>query len=299
MLKSELDSEMLKRRQIDASIVAKLSRLKALGGGESTTDSTEKMYYILGDCAGEMNVDTERDVILLSDLLDGLIVNDDGTDAGDGGKEDAGEENELAPASDNKSVDGRVDTTTTLPSVTHNEDSRPTDKPIVQQTQPKRKQYVFNKRYNCWLPKWVIAVNGSNYSKLKKEALSTRAFKSLFRGQQTRFPRKAKAIITASTIPAAGASDFGVQSVVFGTTKAIAEVMGIKISHEQLSKAMPSTDSLRNWEFDLAGGCLASVIDRIAKDALLVKQQTGMPLQISLITDHGNREGVDHLVKMI
>eukprot|EP00956_Cyclotella_meneghiniana_P024741 scaffold50100_cov36-Cyclotella_meneghiniana.AAC.1 len=75
--------------------------------------------------------------------------------------------------------------------------------------------------------------------------------------------------------------------------------MGIKISHEQLSKAMPSTDTLRNWEFDLAGGCLASVIDRIAKDALLVKQQTGMPLQISLITDHGNREGVDHLVKMI
>eukprot|EP00956_Cyclotella_meneghiniana_P017447 scaffold28426_cov37-Cyclotella_meneghiniana.AAC.2 len=62
---------------------------------------------------------------------------------------------------------------------------------------------------------------------------------------------------------------------------------------------MPSTDTLRNWEFDLAGGCLASVIDRIAKDALLVKQQTGMPLQISLITDHGNREGVDHLVKMI
>eukprot|EP00956_Cyclotella_meneghiniana_P024623 scaffold49687_cov33-Cyclotella_meneghiniana.AAC.1 len=117
--------------------------------------------------------------------------------------------------------------------------------------------------------------------------------------QLTSFPRKAKAIITVSTIPLAGASDFGVQSVVFGTTKAIAEVMGIKISHDQLAKAMPSTDSLRNWEFDLAGGCLASVIERIAKDALLVKQQTGMPLQISLITDHGNQEGVDHLVKMI
>ena len=83
MLKSELDSEMLKRRQIDASIVAKVSRLKALGGGESTTNSTEKMYYILGDCAGEMSIDTEREVILLSELLDGLIVEDDGTDAGD------------------------------------------------------------------------------------------------------------------------------------------------------------------------------------------------------------------------
>eukprot|EP00956_Cyclotella_meneghiniana_P024742 scaffold50100_cov36-Cyclotella_meneghiniana.AAC.2 len=155
MLKSELDSEMLKRRQIDASIVAKLSRLKALGGGESTTNSTEKMYYILGDCAGEMNVDTKRDVILLSDLLDGLIVEKDATsDAGDGGNENGVEENELAPASDDESIDGREDTTTTLPSVTQNDVTQPTDEPIVQPTQPKRKQYIFNKRYNCWVPKW-------------------------------------------------------------------------------------------------------------------------------------------------
>eukprot|EP00956_Cyclotella_meneghiniana_P013077 scaffold18726_cov48-Cyclotella_meneghiniana.AAC.3 len=306
MLKSELDSEMLKRRQIDASIVAKVSRLKALGGGESTTNSTEKMYYILGDCAGEMSIDTEREVILLSELLDGLIVEDDDTNVG-GGNANHGETDELEPASEDEADDGNVnsttvdhaavDNTTTPPDV---DDADPTTKePISETTQPKRKQYVYNKRYNCWVPKWVVAVNASNYGRLKKEAISTRAFKSLFRRRQTRFSGKAKAIITASTIPAAGASDFGVQSVIFGTTKAIAEVMGIKISHEQLSKAIPSTDTLRNWEFDLAGGCLASVIDRIAKDALLVKEQTGMPLQISLITDHGNREGVDHLVKMI
>ena len=30
-----------------------------------------------------------------------------------------------------------------------------------------------------------------------------------------------------------------------------------------------------------------------------VKEETDKPLQISLITDHGNRDGMDHLVKMI
>ena len=88
-------------------------------------------------------------------------------------------------------------------------------------------------------------------------------------------------------------------AAIFGTTKAIVEVMGIKISHEQLSKAIPSVKTLRNWEFDLAGGCIASVIDQITNDAKRVKEETDKPLQISLITDHGNRDGMDHLVKMI
>eukprot|EP00956_Cyclotella_meneghiniana_P026474 scaffold57319_cov35-Cyclotella_meneghiniana.AAC.1 len=304
-LKSDLESEMLQRRQIDASIVATVSRLKALGdgGGDPTADRVEKMYYILGDCAGEIDVNTDRDVILLSELLDGLIIEDDETAGINGDNRNDGQEDELGAESDDEADDGSVNSTTvdhagmdntTTQQDDENEDPV-TDQPTSMPTKPKRREFVYNKRYNCWVPKWVVAVNASDYGRLKKEAISVRAFKALFRRKKTRFPPKAKSIITASTIPAAGASDFGVQSVIFGTTKAIAEVMGIKLSHEQLSKAIPSVKTLRNWEFDLAGGCVASVIDQIAKDSLRVKQETGNPLQISLITDHGNRDGMDHL----
>ena len=85
-------------------------------------------------------------------------------------------------------------------------------------------------------------------------------------GKYARFREKSKAIITASTIAAAGASDFGVQSVIFGTLKAVANEMGLKLSHKQLSQGVPSVKTLRNWEIDLVGGCLALVIDQIRKD---------------------------------
>eukprot|EP00956_Cyclotella_meneghiniana_P020293 scaffold35578_cov56-Cyclotella_meneghiniana.AAC.2 len=298
-LKRDLESEMLQRRQIDASIVATVSRLKALGasGGESTSNNTEKMYYILGDCAGEIDVDTERDVLLLSELLDGLIKEDDETIDGNGGNTDTGVENEFPLESEDEAEEGSVraaddETDHNIATAVDGGTSAPPEESNAEPSQPKCRQYVYNKRYNCWVPKWVVAVNASDYGRLKKEAISVRAFKALFRRTKTRFPPKAKSIITASTIPAAGASDFGVQSVIFGTTK-------IKISHEQLSQAIPSVKTLRNWEFDLAGGCIASVIDQIANDAKPVKEETDKPLQISLITDHGNRDGMDHLVKMI
>jgi hypothetical protein len=59
--------------------------------------------------------------------------------------------------------------------------------------------------------------------------------------------------------------------------------------------------SLRNWEFNLAAGCLAEVINQIAIDVKRLKRKYGkrQKLQITLVTDHGNRDGMDHLVKMI
>jgi hypothetical protein len=123
----------------------------------------------------------------------------------------------------------------------------------------------------------------------------------LFRGQQCRFKRHSKDIITACSIAAAGASDKGVQSVIFGTLKAIAEEMDIKISAKQLSKGTPARNSLRNWEVNLAAGCLKEVVHQIHLDAERLRRKYGnrVKLQITLITDHGNCDGIDHFVKMI
>ena len=44
---------------------------------------------------------------------------------------------------------------------------------------------------------------------------------------------------------------------------------------------------------------MAKVIAGIARDAEFMSQQYKRKLQISLVTDHGNRYGVDHFIKMI
>jgi hypothetical protein len=83
--------------------------------------------------------------------------------------------------------------------------------------------------------------------------------------------------------------------------KAMAEEMGIDLSHKALAKGCPSVKTLKNWELNLAGDCLGKVIWQIAKDAKRLRDKYGpsVKLQITLVTDHGNREGVDHFVKMI
>eukprot|EP00956_Cyclotella_meneghiniana_P013583 scaffold19721_cov38-Cyclotella_meneghiniana.AAC.1 len=79
----------------------------------------------------------------------------------------------------------------------------------------------------------------------------------------------------------------------------MAHEMGLKISDKQLAAACPDVGSLKNWEFSLAGGCLAQVISEIAADAQRMMTTYNKSLQITLVTDHSNREGVDHFVKMI
>ena len=60
----------------------------------------EKMYYILGDCAGEIDLNTERYILLYLKLLDGLIIEHDESDSVDGGDLNPGKVDELAPASE-------------------------------------------------------------------------------------------------------------------------------------------------------------------------------------------------------
>jgi hypothetical protein len=120
-----------------------------------------------------------------------------------------------------------------------------------------------------------------------------------FKGRQCRFSPHAKRTITATTIAAAGTSDWGVQSIIFGTLKAMVDEMRLNISHKQLARGCPSVTALRNWEFKLAGGTLAKVIHKIQKDAKLLMEKYNKKLQITLVTDHGNKKGFDHFVKMI
>jgi hypothetical protein len=110
---------------------------------------------------------------------------------------------------------------------------------------------------------------------------------------------KARRTIAISTLAAAGASDYGVQSVIFGTVKALTDVMALGLSVEESANGIPDVGILRNWEYEVAAGCMAKVMAQITKDAEFMMTKYKKTLQLTLVTDHRNREGVDHFVKMI
>ena len=85
--------------------------------------------------------------------------------------------------------------------------------------------------------------------------------------------KRSKDIIAASSLAAARVSDSDVQSVIFGTMKAMAHKIGLKITDKQLAAVVPNVGSLKNWEFSLAGGSLAQVISEIANDAQRMNQK--------------------------
>jgi hypothetical protein len=105
--------------------------------------------------------------------------------------------------------------------------------------------------------------------------------------------------LTVFSLAAAGASDWGVQSVIFGTIKALTDEMNLGLMPEELANGTPSIRSLSNWEFDFAAGCMATIISQIGADAKRMMEKYNKKLQITLVTDHGNRKGVDHFIKQI
>eukprot|EP00956_Cyclotella_meneghiniana_P010989 scaffold15408_cov41-Cyclotella_meneghiniana.AAC.7 len=75
--------------------------------------------------------------------------------------------------------------------------------------------------------------------------------------------------------------------------------MKMVLTDKELLSGCPDVGTLRNWEMNVAAGCMAKVISQIAQDAELMTTKYKQRLQITLVTDHGNRSGVDHFVKMI
>lgn len=73
------------------------------------------------------------------------------------------------------------------------------------------------------------------------------------------------------------------------------------LSDKEIANGCPDVGTLCNWwEFEVAAGCMAKVISKIVHDAEEMVQRFKKKLQITLVTDHGNRAaGVDHFVKMI
>jgi hypothetical protein len=95
--------------------------------------------------------------------------------------------------------------------------------------------YVLDQKQNVWVDKRSVIVDKCDDTKTLNMADAANKFRDLFKGKHYSFPDHAKHIIAASTIPASGALDWGIQSVIFRTLKAVAETMEINLAAQTLT----------------------------------------------------------------
>jgi hypothetical protein len=101
---------------------------------------------------------------------------------------------------------------------------------------------------------------------------------------------KAKRIFTAMNTFGYGCSDEGTRFIMGGALSALFNESGLKFEGEQVSNVVPSGDTLKNWEINLATDCLFGLCWEL-KEANVT--------QLGITTDHGHRKGQDHLVKLL
>lgn len=116
----------------------------------------------------------------------------------------------------------------------------------------RRAVFVLDKERCCWVPKYYMLIGKQAHSTASRLVDSTKQFKSLFKGARCRFSTRMKRTIIAYSLAAAGTSDYGGQSVIFGTLKALNDEMEWGLTDDELANGAPGPITLANWEYDLA-----------------------------------------------
>ena len=160
------------------------------------------------------------------------------------------------------------------------------------------KLYYLHNKYHLWTRDRAEVVDLRYYSHTKKLADGAKRLLEKFNGEQCKFDQQTQDILSAYSVAAYGASDWAKQSLICGTFRAVFHLMGVSISARDIADGCPSLSTIANWEYKLAAGTFASAIHTIKMDADRLKTK-GMKLHLSIVTDHGNRNGIDHLVKVI
>lgn len=125
--------------------------------------------------------------------------------------------------------------------------------------------------------------------KVRKKSIVD-SMEALFSKEISIWSRKAKRLFTAMNSFGYGCSDEGTRFIMGGTLSGLFGEVGLKINEEQISNVVPSGDTLKNWEIELATDCLFG---------LCWEMKNAKVEQLGITTDHGHRKGQDHLVKLL
>jgi hypothetical protein len=291
-----LENQIKTANGVAASIQHNLDELEKRGVKDfslSWEPKQEEMYFSFGGRKhGVIDVFTDRGIVFVSEINKGILhVTPESAAVAEIEEETEGD----IAAEEQEQTQG-------------NESAQPGDKANRGKRKKRKRRrkvkrrsaFVFDMTHYCWVPKYYILLGRRQNTMDHKYVDGIWRFKELFKGAKCRFTTRMKRTITAYSLAAVGTSDFGVQSIIFGVLKAINDEIDLEISDEELANGIPSVKSLANWEYDLAAGCMATIINQINTDAKRMMDRHSKKLQeITLITDHGNRRGVDHFVKQI
>lgn len=227
-----LEEHVRNANGIEASMQQSISELESLGEVYSLDDKIkrEELHYTFGrDKIGVIDVKVDRGIIFTSELLGGVVhksaapaelevIEEEDLD------EDAAAEDETETVAIGGKKRGRI-------------------------KRRRKARFVLDRERMCWVPKWYMLVGRSQYKKDAPLIEGAKKVRSLFKGAKTRLSKRSKQTLTVFSLAAAGASDWGVQSVIFGTIKALTDEMNLGLTPEELANGTPSIRSLANWEY--------------------------------------------------
>eukprot|EP00956_Cyclotella_meneghiniana_P013584 scaffold19721_cov38-Cyclotella_meneghiniana.AAC.2 len=196
-LRTSLGENVLKRCIVDATIESVLRRLKELEC-DVIEAKKEQMHFIMPNGrGGSIDIDPDCGVILLSQLTDSLL-------------EEEVTEQTIAVSQEDQATNTLLAETVTDQNQPPLEVNSTTPPPAGKSSKPKQYQYVWNQRYSCWIPKSKVLSNNAHNTAQKNNAKIARNARNLFKKKRTAFSKRSKDIIAASSLAAAGASDWGV-----------------------------------------------------------------------------------------
>jgi hypothetical protein len=201
---------------VEAAIQKNLDELERLGVKNhqlTWQPKKEELFYSLGrNSSGVIDVFTNRGIVLLSELSKGVLHQPAPEE-----EEMPTEEDVAAPTADETIAledDETAASDTQQADLPHNKRKRRRN---TRRARNRRAMFVLDKERCCWVPKYYMLIGKRAHSTESRLVDSTKRFKSLFKGARCRFSTRMKRTISAYSLAAAGTSDYGVQSVIFGT----------------------------------------------------------------------------------
>ena len=134
----------------------------------------------------------------------------------------------------------------------------------------------------------VLVTNRGAEMKSNKDVFG--GIRNLLDKEISTWSEKAKRIFTAMSTYGYGCSDEGTRFIMGGALSALFNEVGLEVKKEEVSNVVPSGDTLKNWEINLATDFLFGLCWEL-KEANVT--------QLGITTDHGHRKGQDHLVKLL
>ena len=142
----------------------------------------------------------------------------------------------------------------------------------------------------CWVPAGITVYAANHLARLQQRAKVFDRWVALFSKKKCLFSNQFLRTLTEFGLHNMRGSDEGMELIIAGVVKGLADEVGLPLTNLSLSYGCPSRHTLARGDKRLAADVLISV----AKDI-----KNNNVKWIAFMVDHGKRSGIEHFVKII